>query len=89
MWTATGRLARGKSGSIYVTSFQDGTLDNTNRQPICRLYFNTAQKRLALLDANKSEEGVPVDDVSDIFAHAGRIRETAQRYLEKAVRPPA
>ena len=26
MWTATGRLARGKSGSIYVTSFQDGTL---------------------------------------------------------------
>ena len=64
-------------------------LDNTNRQPICRLHFNTAQKRLGLFDANKKEEFVPVDEVSDIFAHAGRIRETAQRYLEKAVRPPA
>jgi hypothetical protein len=64
-------------------------LDNTNRQPICRLHFNTAQKRLGLVDANKSEERVPVDDVSDIFAHAGRIRETVQRYLEKAVQPAA
>ena len=64
-------------------------LDNTNRQPICRLHFNTAQKRLGLFDANKSEERVHVDDVSDIFSHALRIRETAQRYLEKAVRPPA
>ena len=42
---------------------------------------NTAQKRLALLDANKSEERVPVDDVSDIFAYAGRIREMAQQHL--------
>ena len=60
-------------------------LDNTNRQPIARLHFNTAQKRLGLFDANKSEERVPITDVSDIFAHAGRIRETAQRYLEKTV----
>lgn len=60
-------------------------LDNTNRQPIVRLHFNTAQKRLGLFDANKSEERVPITDVGDIFTHAGRIRETVQRYLKKTV----
>lgn len=60
-------------------------LDNTNRQPICRLYFNRSQKRLGLIDANKSEERVPIDHVNDIFAYAGRIREATQRYLEQDV----
>ena len=64
-------------------------LDNTNRKPICRLYLNTAQKRLGLINAKKSEECVSIDRVSDIFAHAGRIRETTRRYLEKAVQPAA
>ena len=62
-------------------------LDNTNRQPLCRLYFNTAQKRIGLIDANKSEERVPIDQIGDIFAHAARIRETARRYLDKAAQP--
>ena len=64
-------------------------LDNTNRKPICRLYLNTAQKRLGLINAKKSEECVSIDHVSDIFAHAGRIQETTRRYLEKAVQPAA
>ena len=62
-------------------------LDNTNRQPICRLYFKKAQKRLGLFDANKSKVRAPIDDMSDIFAHAARIRETTRRYLEKTSRP--
>ena len=37
MWTATGRLARGKSGSIYVTSFQDGTLVCRVRGPFAAI----------------------------------------------------
>lgn len=56
-------------------------LDNTNRQPVCRLYFNTAQKKLGLIDATKSEERVPIDQIADIFVHADRIRETTRRYL--------
>ena len=64
-------------------------LDNTNRKPICRLSLNTAQKRLGLINAEKSEECVSIDHVSDIFAHAGRIQETTRRYLEKAVQPAA
>ena len=62
-------------------------LDNTNRQPVCRLYFNTAQKKLGLIDATKSEERVPIDQIADIFVHADRIRETTRRYLGKAVSP--
>lgn len=63
-------------------------LDNTNRQPICRLYFNTAQKKIGLIDGNKSEVRVAIDQIGDIFAHASRIRETTRRYLEKATQPP-
>lgn len=59
-------------------------LDNTNRQPICRLYFNTAQKKVGLIGADKSEERVAIDQIGDIFAHADRIRETTRRYLGKA-----
>ena len=29
-------------------------LDNTNRKPICRLYFNQRQKKLGLLDEHKA-----------------------------------
>ena len=63
-------------------------LDNKNRQPICRLHFNTAHKRLGLFDANKSENRVLIKEVGDIFVHAGCLRETAQRYLETSVRSP-
>ena len=59
-------------------------LDNTNRQPICSLYFNTAQKKVGLIGADKSEERVAIGPIGDIFAHADRIRETARRYLGKA-----
>ena len=36
-------------------------LDDTNRKPICRLYFNGEQKYLGLFDENKDIERVTID----------------------------
>ena len=59
------------------------------RQPICRLYFNGPQKLIGLLGDDRSEEKVAIEDVNDLFAHAQRIRETAQRHLERGAQPNA
>ena len=55
-------------------------LDNTNRQPICRLYFNRGQKKIGLLNEEKVEERVAIESIRDIFGHAGRIKATVRRY---------
>ena len=58
-------------------------LDNNNRKRICRLYFNTAQKRVGLLDDHKVEELVPIEEISEIFNFAEQIKATARRYQEQ------
>jgi hypothetical protein len=58
-----------------------------SKQTICRLYFNSSQKKLGLIGPEWKEERVAIEDVNDIFAHAARIRETARRYLDKAAQP--
>ena len=63
-------------------------LDNTNRQPVCRLYFNKAQKRIGLLNEQKVEERVAIESISDIFAHADQIKATVRRYeAQRSARP--
>ncbi|MFW2513305.1 type I restriction endonuclease [Demequina sp. SO4-13] len=57
-------------------------LDDNNRKPIARLWFNSKQKYLGLLDASKDETRLPIDNVDDIYLHADAIRETVRRYLE-------
>ena len=59
------------------------------KQTICRLYFNSPQKKIGLIGPEWAEEKVAIDRVNDIFAHAARIRETARRHLVKAARPDA
>ena len=50
-----------------------------SKQTICRLYFNSPQKKLGLLGPEGKEEKVVIDEVNDIFVHAARIRGTARR----------
>ena len=57
-----------------------------SKQTICRLYFNSPQKKLGLIGP-ENEEKVVIEEVNGIFEHAARIRETARRYLDKAVEP--
>ena len=60
-----------------------------SRQPICRLYFNAAQKKIGLIGPEKAEKRVPIKQVNDIFVYATRIRETATRHLKKAAQTAA
>ena len=49
-------------------------LDNTNRKPICRLYFNSSQKCLATFDSERTETRHSVTSVDDVFKFTSEIR---------------
>jgi len=55
-------------------------LDNSNRKPICRLWFNTSQKYVGVFDAEKNETRIPIENISDIYMLSDRILETVSRY---------
>lgn len=56
-------------------------LDDNNRKPLCRLYFNTSQRYVGLFDQGKQhEEKVPIERVDDIFHYADRLRATILQY---------
>jgi hypothetical protein len=56
-------------------------LDDNNRKPICRLWFNRSQKYLGVFDGEK-EDKLPIDDVDSIYQYAERLKMTAQKYME-------
>lgn len=56
-------------------------LDDNNRRTICRLYFNNPErKRLGLIDEQKKEERIPIEDVDDIYNYADRLKTTVGYY---------
>lgn len=59
-------------------------IDNNNRKPLARLWFNRSVKYLGLFDGEK-EEKVKVDTLDEIYEHADRLRATAKEYaVDKA-----
>ena len=58
-------------------------LDDNNRQPICRLHFNTSQKYIGLFDEDRQEEKVPIEEIDDIYDHADRLRSVVALYDEE------
>lgn len=67
-----------------VATYFGVLLDNNNRKPICRFYFNSPQnKRLALFDKtgdDKQEEKVVIEQLDDIYKYADRLKSTVARY---------
>lgn len=55
-------------------------VDNNNRRPLARLWFNRSVKYLGLFDAGKNEERVRIESLDQIYDHADRIRATAKLY---------
>lgn len=64
-----------------VQSYFGILLDDNNRKPICRLWFNRSQRYLGVFSADKREERIPLADVDDLFNHADRIRESLKHVL--------
>lgn len=55
-------------------------LDDNNRRPIARLWFNTSQKYLGLFDSEKNETRHPIETLDEIYNFAGQIRSTVHYY---------
>lgn len=59
-------------------------LDDNNRKPIARLWFNRSQRYLGVFDESKNESRMPIDDVTDIYNHADLLRKTVAGHLSRA-----
>lgn len=55
-------------------------LDNNNRKSICRFYFNTANKYLAIIKEDKSEEKVKIEGLDDIYKYSDKLKTTLSFY---------
>ncbi|AFY74959.1 hypothetical protein Syn7502_03059 [Synechococcus sp. PCC 7502] len=55
-------------------------LDDNNRKPICRLWFNSKQKYLGLFDSSKNEVKIAIDTLTDIYKHSDQLIATTQSY---------
>ncbi|MCK6603357.1 MAG: type I restriction enzyme HsdR N-terminal domain-containing protein [Ignavibacteriaceae bacterium] len=58
-------------------------LDDNNRKPIIRLRFNTSQKYLGLMNKDKSEQKVVINDLNEIYKYASQMIELVNFYLEE------
>jgi hypothetical protein len=57
-------------------------LDNSVRKPICRLYFNSQQKYIAIIDENKKEVKYPMETIFDVFKYKNELIKSIE-ILEK------
>jgi hypothetical protein len=58
-------------------------LDDNNRKPIARLWFNgKKQKYIGLFDENKVETKHPIDALEDIYDFAETVRNTVRTMAE-------
>ena len=56
-------------------------LDDNNRKPICRIYFNAKSvKYIALIDSDKKETKYVIESLDDIYKYSDQLRETISFY---------
>lgn len=55
-------------------------LDDNNRKPVARLWFNGSQKYIGLFDPEKNETRHPIDALDQIYQFADQIRDTIHYY---------
>jgi hypothetical protein len=56
-------------------------VDDNNRKPLCRLYFNGNKKHIALFDINKTEIKKEITTLDDIFQYADDLLESVKKYV--------
>lgn len=61
-------------------SYMGILLDNNNRKPICRLRFNYSTKYLGIINGDKTETRIQLDNVDDIYKYADKLKEIAKSY---------
>lgn len=67
-----------------VQSYCGVLLDNNNRKPLCRIYFNSSRKYIGLFDAEgRKETRVSIEEPEDIYQYADRLRATLKHYIDE------
>ena len=61
-------------------SYSSVFLDDINRKPICRFYFNSANKYLGVFDSAKNETKMPIQSLDEIFIHADSLLKMIDTY---------
>jgi hypothetical protein len=56
-------------------------LDNNNRKPVARLWFNRKQRYLGIFGDDKAETRLPIESPEDIYHYAAQLRATVNGYL--------
>lgn len=56
-------------------------LDDNNRKPVARLWFNRAKRYLSVFDDTKRETRLPIESPEDIYQYAAQLRSTVANYL--------
>jgi hypothetical protein len=62
-------------------------LDDNNRKPICRLYFNGKKKQIGIFGENKEEVKFEVNSLDDIFKHGDSLIRAVQILERKESNP--
>jgi hypothetical protein len=57
-------------------------LDDNNRKPICRLWFNGNKKYISLFDVsnNRTEEKIHIENLNDIYKYSEQLRDSIVKY---------
>lgn len=59
-------------------------LDNNNRKPICRFYFDSAQKYVSVFDNEERKENkIPITDLNEMFKMADHFKKVVAMYDKK------
>lgn len=66
-----------RDAKMYCAIF----LDDNNRRPVVRLFFNGRQKYLGLFDENKTVTRVPIDNFDEIYRYSDQIRDQVKRLI--------
>jgi hypothetical protein len=60
-------------------------LDDNNRKPICRFYFNGNKKMMGVFDASKSETRIEIKSLDDIFGQGASLAQVVESYNQSGV----
>ena len=58
-------------------------LDDNNRKPICRMYFNTGTKYVATIDENKKDVKHAIESLDDLFQYTEDYFKAIEMYENK------
>ena len=56
-------------------------IDDNNRKPVCRLYFNTSNKQIGVFDAEKKETKYKIASLDDIYSYQEALRGAVIKYI--------